>query len=129
MNQPAVVFVCSKCDAQYAKWTGRCLECGAWGTVGEKIRTKESNKKTNELTSPAATTVKLSDIAGKTSARSATGISELDRVLGGGLVPGSLILLGGEPGIGNSFNKQWRAPRFGRPSRHFLIASRDCARV
>lgn len=102
MSQPTTIFVCSKCDAQFTKWTGRCLECGAWGTVAEKIRTKEEGKKNNTLVSPAATTIKLSDVVGASTARKATGIGELDRVLGGGLVPGSLVLLGGEPGIGKS---------------------------
>ncbi|HLD60702.1 MAG TPA: DNA repair protein RadA [Patescibacteria group bacterium] len=94
-------FECSNCGAQYTKWTGRCLECGKWGTVIEaKIEKLKAKTDTNAY-SPA-TTVGLKDIQGKDIQRIQTGISELDRVLGGGVVPGSLILLGGEPGIGKS---------------------------
>lgn len=94
------IFVCSHCDAQYTKWTGRCLECGKWSTIIETVAV--DIKKSQQKDFPTATTETLETIAGGDIRRSRTGIGELDRVLGGGLVPASLMLLGGEPGIGKS---------------------------
>jgi DNA repair protein RadA/Sms len=96
-----IIFKCTNCDAQYQKWIGRCLECGKWGTIEQsKAESKKSKTNTNEYT-PIKTT-KLSEIKGKNIERKKTDVDELDRVLGGGIVPGSLILLGGEPGVGKS---------------------------
>ncbi len=93
------LFYCSNCDAQYQKWIGRCLECGKWSSIEQK----KINKKTiEEDIAEAGETYSLDQIKGQNISRNQTGISELDRVLGGGIVPGSLILLGGEPGIGKS---------------------------
>ncbi len=94
------IFTCSNCGAQFQKWIGRCLECGKWGTV-EKTQSEKRKTESNETVIPAKT-IKLGEVGGKDFKRVTTGISELDRVLGGGIVPGSLILLGGEPGIGKS---------------------------
>ncbi len=106
-KKPTTTFVCSTCDAQFQKWTGRCLECGGWGTVTEQA--PEVNVRTREQTGkhaqkyPTIPTSTLKEIAHDAShKRHQTGINELDRVLGGGFVPGSFLLLGGEPGIGNS---------------------------
>ncbi|MCX6778819.1 MAG: DNA repair protein RadA [Candidatus Magasanikbacteria bacterium] len=98
------LFNCSKCDAQYTKWTGRCLECGGWGTIKESSETavKVSSLKNRKTNVPAGKTLNLSNIVGKETTRLKTQIEEFDRVLGGGFAPGSLILLGGEPGIGKS---------------------------
>lgn len=97
------MYACSNCDAQYSKWVGRCLECGKWGTM---IESKVDNSKPSALESSAdykpGKTSKLSEITKESFARTSTNIAELDRVLGGGIVPGSLVLLGGEPGIGKS---------------------------
>lgn len=76
------------------------MECGKWGTLTEALSTKQ--KAQNETLVPAVKTTALSEVTSMTVARTATGIGELDRVLGGGLVPGSLVLIGGEPGIGKS---------------------------
>jgi DNA repair protein RadA/Sms len=95
-------FSCSHCDAQYQKWIGRCLECGKWGTIKEEAPeiTKPGNE--NKKKFAAAKPIKLSEISSKSVDRIQTTSQELNRVLGGGLVPGSFILLGGEPGIGKS---------------------------
>jgi DNA repair protein RadA/Sms len=93
---------CSNCGAQFQKWTGRCLECGKWGTIAEtKIKAENENKNNTTNYAPIEMT-DLKSIDSKKFERLKTNIEELDRVLGGGLVPGSLILLGGEPGIGKS---------------------------
>ena len=103
MSKNSLIFNCSNCGAQYAKWTGRCLECGKWGTIPETptIDSKSQVEKNKQQYAP----IEMTDLqaADKTKfERIKTNIGELDRVLGGGLVPGSLILLGGEPGIGKS---------------------------
>lgn len=101
-KQSETIFACSHCDAQYAKWTGKCLECGKWGTIEEIKKAKIINKKLEDDSLNKIETMTLDDVKTTNVERIKTGINELDRVLGGGLVPGSLILLGGEPGIGKS---------------------------
>lgn len=95
------IFTCSSCGAQFTKWTGRCLECGKWSTIVES-KVKNLKSKVSETNYEIAETKSLSDVEGKDVKRIETNTSELNRVLGGGIVPGSLILLGGEPGIGKS---------------------------
>jgi len=93
------IYVCSKCDAQFPKWFGQCPECGAWGTLKECEITK--NEKL-ETPSEVGEVLEFEKIKTEDFPRIKTEIKELDRVLGGGIVLGSLILLGGEPGIGKS---------------------------
>ncbi len=100
-NKSNTIFTCSHCDAQYTKWAGRCLECGKWSTIVEQQFQNQKSEIKNQNYSPAKTQ-KLSEIKASDVNRTKTNIHELDRVLGGGIVPGSLILLGGEPGIGKS---------------------------
>lgn len=95
------LYTCSNCDAQFQKWAGRCLECGHWGSIEAQATTKKEIKEASKPQIKAKTTA-LQDVDAASYPRMKTGISELDRVLGGGIVPGSLILLGGEPGIGKS---------------------------
>lgn len=101
MSKITVIYACQNCDAQYQKWLGRCLECGQWGTISEQIK-KEAAASASAAAKPSAELVNINDVTSKQVERRNTGIHELDRVLGGGIVPGSLILLGGEPGIGKS---------------------------
>jgi len=97
------IFICSKCDAQFPKWNGRCLECGAWGTIVEEISDAKASGKKAMGKIAGATLINLGDIDDiETNKRMEVGVAEFDRVLGGGIVPGSLILLSGEPGIGKS---------------------------
>ncbi len=101
MAKATTQFECTNCGAQYQKWAGRCLECGKWGTVAEVRMKNEELRTTNNVYAPTKT-VTLNEVEKKDIERTSTSIGELDRVLGGGIVPGSLILLGGEPGIGKS---------------------------
>lgn len=97
------LYVCSNCDAQYPKWQGRCTECGAWGTLSLTTSTEDKDGRGPKPTSAPAEVIRLADVkGGENFRRLATGIDEIDRVFGGGIVSGSLTLLSGEPGIGKS---------------------------
>ncbi len=100
-SKKRIIYNCTKCGAQFSKWNGRCLECGGWGTLEIGSYIDKQNEQKEEISESAIITnlAKIPDINYQ---RIVTGINELDRVLGGGLVPGSLILLAGEPGIGKS---------------------------
>jgi DNA repair protein RadA/Sms len=100
MARPTTVFVCSACGAESAKWLGKCPGCGEWNTLAEEARGAASGAR--PAAAAAARPVALADVRPPRWERLATGIGELDRVLGGGLVPGSLVLIGGSPGIGKS---------------------------
>lgn len=102
MKTSDTIYSCSHCGAQSSKWSGRCLECGKWGTLTSEQGTKPNAQSSKEIARKAATPSPLSDIKWQQEPRLVTGISEFDSVLGGGIVNGSLILLGGDPGIGKS---------------------------
>ncbi|MHB1151877.1 MAG: DNA repair protein RadA [Eubacteriales bacterium] len=103
MKQPKSLFVCTECDAQSSKWLGRCPTCGAWNTFEEVPIVQETPRKnTAQAGYSDVRAVSFSSVGLPEYIRAATGISELDRVLGGGLVAGSVVLLSGEPGIGKS---------------------------
>jgi len=93
------IFVCSKCEAQFPKWLGQCSECGAWGTIAEEV-ISQNEKEGLEI--QAGNVTEFSQVKIEDYPRFKIGLEEVDRVLGGGIVPGSLVLLGGEPGIGKS---------------------------
>lgn len=96
-------FFCSECGYETPKWLGKCPSCGAWNSITEHIVAKESRSVAAQVVSaPRATARKVQDICEQENRRIDLGNSEINRVLGGGLVPGSLLLLGGEPGIGKS---------------------------
>ncbi len=96
------VYVCSECGYESAKWIGKCPACESWSTMVEETVHKPANTKGLAVSSKKAVPVKLSDVATDDYERTQTKISELDRVLGGGIVKGSLVLVGGDPGIGKS---------------------------
>jgi DNA repair protein RadA/Sms len=101
-NSIKTIFTCSNCDAQSPKWSGRCLECGSWGTLSEQIIDSHQEKIEDAKKVGAAKILDLRSIKAGALKRLKTGLEEVDRVLGGGIVPGSLVLLSGEPGIGKS---------------------------
>lgn len=98
------MFACSSCGAQYPKWTGRCSSCGSWGTIAQEDATEAAAPFTHKKSAPskAAPLLSLSDTNALQTERIPSGIGEVDRVLGGGIVSGSVTLLAGEPGIGKS---------------------------
>ncbi len=94
---PKTVFFCGECGYESGKWLGKCPGCGSWNTMIEEKRAAVSSP-----VSSGASAIPLSHVATASTGRVSSGIGELDRVLGGGIVPGSVILLGGDPGIGKS---------------------------
>lgn len=117
------IFICSKCDAQTPKWTGQCLECGSWGTIAESgIPTKGGAAASRTDAKPLQVSSLATATVGKES-RTSTGISEIDRVFGGGIVDGSVTLLGGEPGIGKSTIALSLAAAMTKGNAHVLYVS------
>jgi len=105
MSKLKTTFFCQNCGAQYAKWQGQCNSCKEWNTIAEEIIQKEEKsswKPTTSETKRVSKPLKIKEIDSTQEVRMDTTDGELNRVLGGGIVPGSLILLGGEPGIGKS---------------------------
>src|SRR4051794_28460773 len=100
MARSAAVFLCSACGHETPKWHGRCPGCGEWNTIVEETRAASPGPA--RKAARALRPVPLGEVEAPPVARLTTGIGELDRVLGGGLVPGSLVLIGGSPGIGKS---------------------------
>lgn len=99
-KKQTTVFFCNECGYESSKWLGKCPACGKWNTfVEEKVVGSSGSK---DKSKPKSEIVKLNEVEKKTTIRIQTGVQELDRVLGGGFVKGSLTLLGGEPGIGKS---------------------------
>ena len=116
--KPKSVFACLECGAQSAKWLGRCPECGAWNSLVEErpvpaAAAAASAEKRYALAAAAGPQL-YADIDTVVAERLSTGLGEFDRVLGGGVVPGSLVLIGGEPGIGKSTLLLQAAAHFAR---------------
>ena len=103
MKAPKKIYVCTECDAQSPKWLGRCPVCGAWNSlIEETYAAPAAAAASHSLSRAAEHAAPLTDTEDAECVRTVTGIGELDRVLGGGLVDGSVVLLAGEPGIGKS---------------------------
>ena len=98
MAKQKVSYICSECGHIYPKWMGRCTQCGEWNTISEQEELPRPSAKSGRVLKPRS----LSEISCDEDFRYKTGSSELDRVLGGGLVAGSLVLISGDPGIGKS---------------------------
>lgn len=102
MAKTKIRYVCANCGSVSSRWLGRCPQCGEWNTMMEEQAVPEPPKGVGARQGKGAKPALLQDIAMEQMSRVRTGIGELDRVLGGGIVPGALILLSGDPGIGKS---------------------------
>jgi len=103
MGRSRSVYACTGCGAQQPRWLGRCPECGGWSTLVEERAVAAAEPRELIAREPqGAKPRRLAEIDADAVPRLETGIAELDRVLGGGLVPGSVVLLAGEPGVGKS---------------------------
>lgn len=122
MPKPAARFVCQSCGAIAPKWVGRCETCGEWNTIAEESVAARPGPAGHVL---AGRSVAFVGLAGSPAPppRAATGIAELDRVLGGGLVPASAVLVGGDPGIGKSTLLLQAAARLANTGRRVLYVS------
>ncbi|MBK8576567.1 MAG: DNA repair protein RadA [Elusimicrobia bacterium] len=121
-------FVCAECGADTPKWAGQCPACAKWNTLTEKTASRPSSRgpgsgAPRRLTEFSSAVTRLADLKASDVRRRPTGIGEFDRILGGGLVPGSLVLLGGPPGIGKSTLMLQAADRLAAPDFPVLYVS------
>jgi DNA repair protein RadA/Sms len=101
MAKAKTQYTCTECGAVEPKWQGQCPSCHAWNTLVETVPETVTQSRFASL-APTAQLQKLADVEAQDVSRQATGIAEFDRVLGGGLVAGGVVLIGGDPGIGKS---------------------------
>lgn len=128
-----IVYICSNCGFESAKWAGKCPDCGEWNTMEESVKTAISAKSAaSGYTSSASTLLTrplaISEIDTEDEHRYHTGLSELDRVLGGGLVKGSLVLISGDPGIGKSTILLQICEYLGQKLRILYVSGEESAR-
>ncbi len=130
MKAPTTIYTCKDCDAQSPKWTGQCLQCGHWGTMSaEAVPARKASLSFGAAGGAAAATAKpakvsaFEGLASERERRIPTGMTEADRVFGGGIVPGSITLLGGEPGIGKSTLSIMLAARLAAAGKKVLYVS------
>ncbi|HEV2083561.1 MAG TPA: AAA family ATPase, partial [Gemmatimonadales bacterium] len=128
MAKPKSVYRCTECGHEHPKWAGRCEACGEWNSIAEEPAIERGRgavgrgRKTGRA-SPAAAPARLRDVATTPLERWRTGLPEFDYVLGGGIVPGSMTLIGGEPGIGKSTLLLQAAARLETAGRTVLYTS------
>ena len=120
------VYVCSECGAESLKPAGKCFTCGAWGTVQEEIRVAPTAS--SRTVTAAAKPTRLRDVSTAEDPRILTGLSELDRVLGGGIVRGGVMLIGGNPGIGKSTLLLQICETLGEDKRILYVSGEESAR-
>ncbi|HET8730787.1 MAG TPA: ATPase domain-containing protein, partial [Moraxellaceae bacterium] len=103
MSKAKSLYVCTSCGAESTKWAGQCGDCGAWNTMTESVREAPvKGVRGGGYSGQAGAVTLLNEVSTTAETRVESGLSELDRVLGGGLVAGSVVLIGGDPGIGKS---------------------------
>jgi DNA repair protein RadA/Sms len=124
MAQPALKFACSECGQATGRWLGRCPGCGSFGTLVEEAAPAAAKGNGAAAARPL---LKLVEVEAEEAQRMPTGVSELDRVLGGGLVPASLVLVGGEPGVGKSTLLLMALAAMSKDRRALLVTGEESA--
>lgn len=122
------VFVCSACGHEELRWVGKCPDCGEWHTFVEELRAEEGKKASSRPARATRTPQRINEISSKGEDRTSTGISELDRVMGGGIVKGSVILVGGDPGIGKSTLLLQLCGTIGNDSKLLYVSGEESSR-
>lgn len=126
------VYICSNCGYETAKWAGKCPDCGEWNTMEETVRAPAAASKFSAVARPASALLTrpltIQEIDSDDEERYHTGLSELDRVLGGGLVKGSLVLISGDPGIGKSTILLQICEYLGQNHRILYVSGEESAR-
>jgi DNA repair protein RadA/Sms len=102
MSKTKIIYSCQNCGAQYPKWTGQCTSCNGWNSLVEEAQQSSRPSRYQGYAIGETTIIPMTDVSLQNEMRIPSGLAELDRVLGGGLVTGSAVLLGGDPGIGKS---------------------------
>lgn len=118
------VYVCAECGAEYPRWAGKCAACGAWNTIAEEVRTAARTSGSVRRAEPT----RMDAIDTQSETRYLTGMNELDRVLGGGIVPGGLMLIGGDPGIGKSTLLLQICGQLGQTMKVLYVSGEESAR-
>jgi DNA repair protein RadA/Sms len=123
------IYTCSECGGQSPKWQGQCPHCEQWNTLVEGIAEVAVAKGANRFSAVGGTgkVLKLGDVEARDESRLATGIGEFDRVLGGGLVPGGVVLIGGDPGIGKSTLLLQALAQIGRRRKSLYVSGEESA--
>src|SRR5438046_10337084 len=121
MSKPAVNYACTDCGYSAGRWFGKCPGCNAFGTLVEDVVGGPSAK------APPQPLLRLVDVEAAEAERISTGVPELDRVLGGGLVPASLVLVGGEPGVGKSTLLLTALAEMSKERRALLVTGEESA--
>ncbi len=122
------VYICSQCGYESAKWYGKCPSCGEWNTMNEEIKDVSSKASVPSRSSAYIAPVPIKEISTTDEVRYNTGSKELDRVMGGGIVKGSLVLLGGDPGIGKSTILLQICEHLGRNHRILYVSGEESKR-
>jgi len=102
MSSKLSTFICQNCGSETSQYFGRCLNCNSWNSIVEEIKSKRSKYQEVNNIKNSKKSIPFNEISSKRISRFTSGFREFARVLGGGIVPGSVVLLGGEPGIGKS---------------------------